>query len=314
MAKFPSMSPYCAFDNNPIYYIDPYGLEGQEPIDRTGNDQNSDGEKAYRAKTIQDHIANGGDEGEITFIYKDVPTTGGKTGTLTFRYDRVTGSQTQRIQEHWNLTNQRAGISNGVSNKFDVQESQVAQSSEGLSDPENDNKTQSGTTEVKTNNSSLNKKTEVTNTNKENGGSGKDDSHSHTKTEIEPPIARSYARFALRDDYFEKSQRQRAYQSLKEVSDYLMSNPYQKYALHIFVNTDGSGKAGDLVGGDKGKWFPSDKSITQYSKRPLSSLAYGRYQTVIKIVRNQSGMSDFTPSYNPHYNGTEMKFELKPIK
>ena len=26
MAKFPSMSPYVAFDNNPIYYIDPYGL------------------------------------------------------------------------------------------------------------------------------------------------------------------------------------------------------------------------------------------------------------------------------------------------
>ncbi len=27
MAKFPWMSPYVAFDNNPVYYIDPYGLE-----------------------------------------------------------------------------------------------------------------------------------------------------------------------------------------------------------------------------------------------------------------------------------------------
>ena len=26
MAQFPSMSPYVAFDNNPVYYIDPYGL------------------------------------------------------------------------------------------------------------------------------------------------------------------------------------------------------------------------------------------------------------------------------------------------
>ena len=26
MAQFPWMSPYVAFDNNPIYYTDPYGL------------------------------------------------------------------------------------------------------------------------------------------------------------------------------------------------------------------------------------------------------------------------------------------------
>lgn len=33
MAKFPWMSPYVAFNNNPVFYIDPLGLEGGNPDD-----------------------------------------------------------------------------------------------------------------------------------------------------------------------------------------------------------------------------------------------------------------------------------------
>jgi len=33
MKMFPSLSPYCAFDNNPIYYTDPYGLSADGPDD-----------------------------------------------------------------------------------------------------------------------------------------------------------------------------------------------------------------------------------------------------------------------------------------
>jgi len=39
MRKFPWMSPYVAFDNNPVYYIDPYGLESG-----TGKDEIIDGD------------------------------------------------------------------------------------------------------------------------------------------------------------------------------------------------------------------------------------------------------------------------------
>jgi hypothetical protein len=31
MAKYPMMSPYVAFNNNPVYFVDPYGLEGDPP-------------------------------------------------------------------------------------------------------------------------------------------------------------------------------------------------------------------------------------------------------------------------------------------
>lgn len=29
MASFPWLSPYCAFDNNPVFYVDPYGLKSE---------------------------------------------------------------------------------------------------------------------------------------------------------------------------------------------------------------------------------------------------------------------------------------------
>ena len=33
MAKYPMMSPYVAFNNNPIFFVDPLGLEGTNPGD-----------------------------------------------------------------------------------------------------------------------------------------------------------------------------------------------------------------------------------------------------------------------------------------
>jgi RHS repeat-associated protein len=32
MAQFPWMSPYVAFDNNPVFYVDPLGLKGDKPV------------------------------------------------------------------------------------------------------------------------------------------------------------------------------------------------------------------------------------------------------------------------------------------
>lgn len=44
MMKFPWMSPYVAFDNNPIFFVDPYGLESSNPDGgEGGEDENCDG-------------------------------------------------------------------------------------------------------------------------------------------------------------------------------------------------------------------------------------------------------------------------------
>ena len=37
MAQYPMMSPYVAFNNNPIYFVDPLGLEGEDPVNVSGN-------------------------------------------------------------------------------------------------------------------------------------------------------------------------------------------------------------------------------------------------------------------------------------
>jgi RHS repeat-associated protein len=70
MAKFPWMSPYVAFDNNPVFYVDPYGLESV----------NSDGEpekKEEGGKTENngDIAGNGGGEKYIGSDGKEYITT-----------------------------------------------------------------------------------------------------------------------------------------------------------------------------------------------------------------------------------------------
>jgi RHS repeat-associated protein len=48
MSMFPSLSPYCAFDNNPVLYIDPYGLASStgenEPVDPISTSTSGTGE------------------------------------------------------------------------------------------------------------------------------------------------------------------------------------------------------------------------------------------------------------------------------
>jgi len=39
MAKYPHQSPYAAFNNNPIFFADPTGLEGDTTV--TGADGNN---------------------------------------------------------------------------------------------------------------------------------------------------------------------------------------------------------------------------------------------------------------------------------
>jgi RHS repeat-associated protein len=41
MASFPNQSPYCAFDNNPVVYTDPYGLAASNPGDPPSKDGTS---------------------------------------------------------------------------------------------------------------------------------------------------------------------------------------------------------------------------------------------------------------------------------
>ena len=47
MMQFPWMSPYVAFDNNPIYFVDPYGL-ASENGDDSGSDEGKKGDRGTR--------------------------------------------------------------------------------------------------------------------------------------------------------------------------------------------------------------------------------------------------------------------------
>lgn len=84
MGMFPSMSPYCAFDNNPIYYTDIYGLSsegGGDPPVKMPGDRSFNDKKADENEMIQ--LPNNPAEGQVvSFVY----TNGEKTTTSTWTY------------------------------------------------------------------------------------------------------------------------------------------------------------------------------------------------------------------------------------
>jgi RHS repeat-associated protein len=114
MHMFPSLSPYVAFDNNPIYYIDPYGLSAGEPekIDRTGNDPNSGSEKAERQSQVQKLLLDGVRLNDIVFVYKDFEGANGKTGDLTYTYKTNPG-KAQNVDEYYSHGNQQGVMRGG---------------------------------------------------------------------------------------------------------------------------------------------------------------------------------------------------------
>jgi RHS repeat-associated protein len=66
MAKYPMMSPYVAFNNNPVYFVDPLGLEGNGPGGPGGNPNATPAEpivgyKCYdeETSTILEYKGNG---------------------------------------------------------------------------------------------------------------------------------------------------------------------------------------------------------------------------------------------------------------
>lgn len=66
MAQFPWMSPYVAFDNNPVYYTDPYGLESG-----TGEDNSIEGDPV----DVPDLMMNDGKKKGTAGTFYEDPTS-----------------------------------------------------------------------------------------------------------------------------------------------------------------------------------------------------------------------------------------------
>ncbi|MBI3220482.1 MAG: hypothetical protein HYZ44_13295 [Bacteroidetes bacterium] len=63
MKQFPWMSPYVGFDNNPIYYTDPYGLSSST---KDGDKKGKDGGKSGSLEKGADKLGNVADDLKIT--------------------------------------------------------------------------------------------------------------------------------------------------------------------------------------------------------------------------------------------------------
>ena len=59
MAQFPWQSPYCAFDNNPVFFTDPTGLEAKDWIGKKGEDGKSINWEYNKDVTSADQLPEG---------------------------------------------------------------------------------------------------------------------------------------------------------------------------------------------------------------------------------------------------------------
>ena len=119
MAKFPSMSPYLAFNNNPVYFVDPMGLEGTpgEPEKKTKDGGSVSGAGEGSGKTL-DEVEIKGDRNRS----KDggSPYTG-------LKEVKTIGNQTINVPENAKLKYNRFGTLRGISytNPYNVDEEEV---------------------------------------------------------------------------------------------------------------------------------------------------------------------------------------------
>jgi len=69
--KFPNQSPFCAFDNDPIYYTDPLGLEAGDNVDKVKDVKRGGGRRTNarrnRRKSKKYAKKNGVDDYTITY-------------------------------------------------------------------------------------------------------------------------------------------------------------------------------------------------------------------------------------------------------
>lgn len=81
MGKYPAMSPFNSFNNNPVFYIDPLGLEGQDWIKKEGSNQWEWDSKVKSKKDAEDKYGKGTDYAAPGFEY--TATVNGKKAIVT---------------------------------------------------------------------------------------------------------------------------------------------------------------------------------------------------------------------------------------
>jgi hypothetical protein len=123
MMKFPWMSPYVAFDNNPVFYTDPFGLEATND----GGDEDPpfvNGSKVSEIEevTVSAKKYKAADAGNVEKkVPGKLPTDVGKSSTVNIRYDENRNNirndlYTYKGNGEWQHDRYTNGYTNPVSN------------------------------------------------------------------------------------------------------------------------------------------------------------------------------------------------------
>jgi len=131
MMQFPWMSPYVAFDNNPIYFVDPYGLASESGDDSGGGDGNDGtGDNKSRPsglpETAEDETVQTADNGR-NYLYINGSWTGvSETVTVTAkRCTRGNEGGSESVGSGSSSSNSSGEYSTGNQSKAKPEESEM---------------------------------------------------------------------------------------------------------------------------------------------------------------------------------------------
>ncbi|MFT5860867.1 MAG: RHS repeat-associated protein [Flavobacteriaceae bacterium] len=124
MASFPHMSPYVGFDNNPIFFIDPYGLSSSNdgvvqpegtpdsPVDTDLYTDKDGQEWMYSAKSEKWHtvLAGGGIEKKAKRT-GPTPYEGSDLATNVYKENQEPGVSDKNISGGWKISDKKSDIS-----------------------------------------------------------------------------------------------------------------------------------------------------------------------------------------------------------
>ncbi len=302
MNQFPWMSPYVAFDNNPVYYTDIYGLSAGGPGKKTSSTLEGSSDD-YSEKDLLDNLPKDFKNGdEHTFTFKE-PGSSDEIKVRKGSYGRNVldiGKYNNGIHKNGYIVRRHERISPESKASTPLIVKVVPPDKElnnkGLNTNSKEAKDQAG--DVKTVDTGIDRKMKV-NTAGTNSSGDVEEIVDDTDEEIipnPPPDLDLNIPFIGDDKFFTKKNKAIFLNEVREIGEYLNKYPDQKITLNIFTPAS---RGGTIESG-------------AFEGSPVTHLMYQRYlRTRVILLHHYPNIKPGNVIYKPHFDQPDGTYRLE---